>query len=102
MPATESFTSAANGISGTSATFMSTESFTSSAAAVSGASGSFMTNAGQGSALYSRHGFEVRVVPAGVYVTKASALGGTQVALTFPLSKTDAHELALALLLLSN
>jgi hypothetical protein len=77
--ATDSFTSAANGISSAVATLT-------------------QPSAGKGSSVFTRHGFEARVNPAGVTVSKASALGAAQSALTFPLSRYDAQELALLLL----
>ncbi len=76
-----------------------TDSFTSVAAAVSSTSALLSQ---PGDAVLSTHGFKVRINKSGVFVTKAPTLGGTQVALAFPLSRYDAQELALLLLQLAN
>jgi hypothetical protein len=81
---------------------MATDSFTSTATGVSSTTAILTTNTTQGSKVYSLKGFECRITPSGVTVTKAASLGGTQVALTFPLSRYDAQELALLLLQVSN
>jgi len=78
---------------------MATASFTSTAVCTSSAAATLsVPSAAQGYATLTRHGFQVRTLPAGVYITKAPTFGGTQVALPTPLSKSDARELAEALL----
>jgi hypothetical protein len=74
---------------------MATDSFTSAANGVSSATATLYL---PGAMRLSTHGFKVRINSAGVYVTKAPTFGGTQAALAYPLSKTDARELALLLL----
>jgi hypothetical protein len=82
---------------------MATDSFTSSAHIVTGTSAIFsVPSIGQGDRLFSRNGFSVRINPTGVYITKAPALGGVQAPLTFPLSRYDAVELATLLLTLTD
>ncbi len=101
MPSTDSFTSSAAAVSSAAATLTHgfTRSFTSVAAAVSGTSATLKsTEAGIGSSVFTRNGFEARNTQLGVYVTKATTLGGTQVPLTFPISRNNAVELGLAIL----
>jgi hypothetical protein len=71
---------------------MATDSFTGTALAVSSASGtfSFVTAYAQ----YNTNGFYAKIDPTGVTVTKASTFGGSQSALTFPISRQNAISLA--------
>ena len=74
----------------------STDSFTSSALGVSSATGTmgFVVAAAE----YNQRGFYVKIDPTGVSVTKASSFGGSQGALTFPITRQEAKSLALSLL----
>ena len=75
---------------------MATDSFTSSALAVSSTTQTFgfvVANA-----QYDQRGFYVKIDPTGVSVTKASSFGGSQGALTFPITRQEAKSLALSLL----
>ena len=74
---------------------MATESFAFTANAVSTATALFQE---PGSATFSRQGFHVRINASGVTISKAPTFGGVQAALTFPISRYTAQELALALL----
>lgn len=78
----------------------STDSFTSSALSVSSASGTltFVTAYAQ----YNEHGFYAKIDPTGVTVTKAPTFGGSQSALTFPISRDNAKSLGLLLLKVAN
>jgi hypothetical protein len=81
----------------------STDSFTSTAAAVTTAVASALTKAlatdvvGQGTVEYSRRGFRVSEYAGYVTITKASTFGGSQVALSLPITLDDARDLATAL-----
>ena len=77
---------------------MATDSFTSSAAIVAtgtGAPNDFLS----GNKVITSVGFwGIRVSSNGVYLTKASTLGGTQSAVTYPVSRDAALDLAAELL----
>lgn len=79
---------------------MSTDSFTSSALAVSSATATLrvVTAFSQ----YDKRGFFAKIDPTGVTVTKATSFGGSQSALTFPITRDEAKELALTLLRVAN
>lgn len=79
----------------------STDSFTSSATATSQGTTGTLTDLSPGAgglAVNTPRGFRIKTVAAGVYITKAPSLGGAQAALSMPLSRTDAQDLATALL----
>jgi hypothetical protein len=78
----------------------STDSFTGTAVSVSSAAGTlvFVTAA----SVYTPLGWYAKIDPTGVSVTKASTFGGSQGAVTFPVSRAAAVELANALLNLAN
>jgi hypothetical protein len=80
---------------------MATVSFTSSAVVVSKATGA-ITDPAVGSLVYTPMGFAVKITAAGLTASKATTFGGTQLALTFPLAKGHARELALAILQLAH
>lgn len=75
----------------------STDSFTGSALCVSAG-----TSAAMGFvvafAQYDERGFYCKIDPTGVTVTKASSFGGSQGALTFPITRDEAKALAETLL----
>ena len=74
----------------------STDSFTSSALAVSSTTQTFgfvVANA-----QYDARGFYVKIDPTGVSVTKAPSFGGSQGALSFPITRDEAKTLAESLL----
>ena len=83
-----------------------TDSFTSSSVAVAAPSATLTTSAmmsdGPGVAVeYTRRGFRVAEYQNRVQITKASTFGGSQSALSLPLSLDDARDLAPALLRLT-
>lgn len=76
-----------------------TDSFTSTASAVSSATSTFtdgvMMSDGPGVSVdYSPRGFRVAEYQNKVQVTKATSFGGTQAALSLPLTLDDARDLA--------
>lgn len=77
---------------------MATDSFTSSAASVAAHTATLTRLAPGASKLTLIGGWEVSCNSAGVYISKASSFGGTQVAPTWPVSRENARQLALALL----
>jgi hypothetical protein len=74
----------------------STDSFTSSALAVSSTTGVFGFVVAE--SVYTPLGFYAKIDPTGVTVTKAASFGSSQSALSFPISRAGAVELANALL----
>jgi hypothetical protein len=76
---------------------MATDSFTSSSAAVSSDTLSVKVNSQP--SVYTRvNNFRVIAGRNTVYITKAPSFGGTQAALTFPITRDAALELAYALI----
>ncbi len=73
-----------------------TDSFTSSALGVSSATGTMGFVVAY--AEYDERGFYVKIDPTGVSVTKASSFGGSQGALSYPITRQEAKALALSLL----
>lgn len=81
----------------------STDSFTSSALVVSaGTTAKLLVQPPAGAAVYDRRGFYIHVSGNKVTVTKATAFGGSQAALSFPITKDEAHSLAVHLLELAH
>jgi hypothetical protein len=81
---------------------MATESFVATATGVSATTSILSSSvAAQGSKVYTRAGFLVRIHGGGVYISKAATFGAAQGALTFPLTRYAARELALELLRLT-
>lgn len=74
----------------------STDSFTSTCAAVAGGSSKLQFVVANDE--FSPLGFYVKIDPTGVTVTKAPSFGGSQSALSFPISRAAAVELANTLL----
>lgn len=74
----------------------STESFTSTCAVVSSATATLGVVVGY--AQYDNQGFYVKIDHKGVYVTKAASFGSAQSALTFPITRDAATQLASTLL----
>lgn len=82
---------------------MATDSFTSSAVAVAAPSATLSTGAAGGVKTFTFNGgFEITVNSKGVYISKATSFGGTQVALTFPITLQEGRALALELMGLVN
>jgi hypothetical protein len=79
---------------------MSVDSFTSTVSAVSSSSGTltFVVAASE----YNERGFYVKIDPTGVTVTKATSFGGSQAALSFPVTRQEAKSLALSMLRVAN
>ncbi len=73
-----------------------TDSFTSTALAVSSTTGTMGFVVAY--AEYDKRGFYVKIDPTGVSVTKASSFGGSQGALSFPITRQEAKTLAESLL----
>ena len=76
----------------------STDAFTSTASAVSSAVASLTDPAGGSSTITPQGFFMIRATSAGITISKAPSLHGTQATLTFPLSRQDALALAKGLL----
>jgi hypothetical protein len=77
------------------------DSFTSAALVDSSGTMALASLYQQGSRVFTRLGWKILSVAAGVTITKAPALGGVQAAVSFPVTKNEAKELALALLEIS-
>ncbi len=82
---------------------MATDAFTGTAlATTAGTSATILRQEKPGTAVYDRRGFYIHCSGNKVTVTKATAFGGTQAALSFPITRDEAHSLALHLLELAH
>lgn len=76
---------------------MAIDTITSSAAVVTATSGT-IANLAVGSKVFTRKGWAIRVTPAGVFLSKATTLGGSQAAVTWPRTADEMREMAAELL----